>query len=105
MYFPDVSGNDQRGVYLAHSGARSDRGWTAFRAQVPGEDPSCQWEWNVRTDRFDASCDVSRHVDANGTGLEHYPVSVTKGRLVLDLRGGDTTPQVSGSSTAPPTRP
>lgn len=99
LYFPDVSGNARRSVYLVHDGGRSTAGWTAFRAQVPGEDPSCQWEWNTDTAHFDASCDGTRHADADGSGLEQYPVNVVDGKLRLDFRvaGDDTT-----STTATP---
>lgn len=99
MYFPDVSGNAQRSVYLTHSGRRSATGWTAFRAQVPGEDASCQWEWNTDTARFDASCDPTRHAPSTGTGLEQYPVTVHDGKLRLDLRhaGAATTTTAAGT--------
>lgn len=86
MYFPDVSGNARRAVYLVHEGERSSTGWTAFRAQVPNEDDSCQWEWNTDSGRLDASCDQRRHAPADGTGLEQYPVTVQDGKLRLDLR-------------------
>lgn len=87
LYFPDVSGNARRSVYLTHDGGPADTGWTAFRAQVQGEeDDDCQWEWNAATTRFDASCDPDRHASADGTGLEQYPVTVHEGRLRVDLR-------------------
>lgn len=88
IYFPDVSGNDRRAIYLVHDGGASATGWTAFLAQVPDEAPSCQWEWNADTDRFDASCDASRHADRWGTGLEQYPVKVVDDKLRLDFRVG-----------------
>jgi hypothetical protein len=90
MYFPDVSGNARRAVYLVHEGRRASKGWTAFLAQVPGEDDSCQWEWNTRTARLDASCDPQRHAGADGGGLQQFPVGVQDGKLRLDLRGEPT---------------
>lgn len=86
IYFPDVSGRGKRGVYLTHVGDRSGSGWIAFLAQVPGEDSSCQWEWNVKTERFDASCDPTRHADRSGTGLKSFPAKVVDGKVQLDLR-------------------
>jgi hypothetical protein len=97
IYFPDVSGNAQRAVYLTHTGAASATGWTAFRAQVPDEDTSCQWEWNTDTRRFDASCDPDRHATVDGAGLERYPVAVRDGKLRLDLR----TTGTATSTTTP----
>lgn len=100
MYFPDVSGNARRAVYLTHRGRRSSAGWTAFRAQVPGEDDSCQWEWNTDTGRFDASCDRRRHASADGTGLEQYPATVQDGKLRLDFR--PNPPPTSVTTTTGP---
>ncbi|MBS1847742.1 MAG: hypothetical protein JST73_05645 [Actinobacteria bacterium] len=98
LYFPDVSGNDRRAVYVTHSGQRTSEGWHAFLAQVPGEPPSCQWQWNARTRRFDASCDPARHAGASGLGLEQYAIDVVRGRLHLDLRA----PLESGTATTTP---
>ena len=100
IYFPDVSGNQRRAVYVTHDGGPSTRGWSAFLAQVPGEASSCQWQWNQDTDRFDASCDPKRHLDASGTGAVHYAVSVVDGKVRLDLRRPATTttsPATTGS--------
>ena len=99
LYFPDVSGNARRSVYLAHRGGRSTSGWTAFRAQVPGEAGSCQWQWNTKTQRFDASCDATRQADAQGKGLEQYPVTVVRGKLRLDLRGHAGAPTTVPTTT------
>lgn len=85
IYFPDVSGNAARAVYLTHRGDRSSTGWSAFLAQVSGEDASCQWAWNRKTERFDASCDPGRHADRYGSGLLQYPITVVKDRLRVDL--------------------
>lgn len=100
LYFPDVSGSGTRGVYLTHRGDRSDKGWTAFLAQVPGEASSCQWQWDPRAGRFDASCDRSQHADAAGIGLEQFPVEVAKGKLHLDLRADMTGPDPTGSGSS-----
>ena len=85
IYYPDQSGSGTRSVYLTHQGERSSTGWSAFLAQVPGEDPSCLWAWNAETKQFDASCDKGRHADRHGEGLHHYPAKVVKDRLRVDL--------------------
>lgn len=100
IYFPDVSGNNRRAVYLAHKGPGSASGWTAFLAQVPGATPSCQWQWNPTTRQLDASCDAQRHASGEGTGLVTYPVTVVKGKLRVDLRAQDRT-----TTTPPGTHP
>ena len=99
MYFPDVSGNARRAVYLVHEGRRSSTGWTAYLAQVPGEDDSCQWEWNTETGRLDASCDPQRHAGADGGGLKQYPVVVQDGKLRLDLRQDPTADPLVTTTT------
>ncbi len=96
MYFPDVSGNAQRAVYLTHAGGHAAKGWSAFLAQVPGETSSCQWTWNRSDRRFDASCDPNRHADARGTGLVHYPVEVVRGKVQVDLGKGTRTSTAAG---------
>jgi hypothetical protein len=97
IYYPDVSGNAARAVYITHRGDRSSEGWSAFLAQVPGEASSCQWEWNRDTERFDASCDASRHADRHGDGLLQYPATVVKNRLHVDL----TVTPTNRSTVAP----
>ncbi len=86
IYFSDVSGNDERSVYLIHESGPSGEGWTAFSARVPDEDAACQWQWNADEERFDASCDPDRHAPADADGLEQYPVEVVGGKLRVDLR-------------------
>lgn len=95
IYFPDVSGNAERSVYLVHTDGPSDKGWTAFDARVPGKASSCQWRWNDDAGNFDASCDPERHSDAHGTGLAHYPVKVVQGKIQVDL----TSPLGPASTT------
>lgn len=86
IFFPDVSGNEERPVYLTHAGGPSEEGWTAFAAQVPDEPASCRWEWNPDSERLDASCDPDRHAAADGEDLEQYPVQIVDGKLRVDLR-------------------
>ena len=91
VYYPDVSGNSARSVYVSHIPGSATKGWSAFLAQVPGHAPSCLWEWNRATGRFDATCDKSLHADKHGAGLQHYPVTVKKGSVQVDLTVHATT--------------
>lgn len=99
IYYPDVSGNAARAVYLTHRGDRSSTGWTAFLAQVPGKDASCQWAWNKKTGRFDASCDATRHADRHGDGLLQYPLRVRKDRIRVDLTVNPSDPSNPSTTT------
>lgn len=103
VYYPDVSGNNARSVYVVHKGSNPTKGWSAFLAQVDGEPASCLWSWNHSTKQFDATCDAKRHADREGTGLVQYPVEVTNGRLKVDLTvspSGTTTSERQPTSTA-----
>lgn len=91
LYFPDVSGNSARSVYVAHRGTSPDTGWSAFLAQVPGKPNSCLWQWNTKQKAFEATCDPTLKADRSGTGLTHYPVRILKGRLKVDLTVRATT--------------
>jgi hypothetical protein len=96
VFFPDTSGNNLRSVWVQHTGASLDTGWTAFLAQVPGAANDCLWQWNATRRRFDASCDPTRHAPADGSGLETYPVVVADGRLKIDFRSSQTTTSIAG---------
>lgn len=85
LYFPDVSGNNARSVYVSHRGTSLNTGWSAFLAQVPGKANSCLWQWNTKLKAFQATCDATMTADHLGTGLTQYPVRVTKKRLRVDL--------------------
>lgn len=86
IFFPDVSGNHERDIYLQHRGTDPKTGWTAFLVAVPNAESGCVWEWNDGLDRFDASCDSGRHAPADGAGLVSYPVKVEEGTIKVDLR-------------------
>ncbi len=103
VYYPDVSGNNARSVYVTHRGTDPTTGWSAFLAQVPGEASSCLWTWNRSAGHFEATCDTSRHADRHGSGLVHYPATVRDGHLKVDLKVTPTT--TSSSTAAPPSRP
>lgn len=90
IFYPDVSGNDLRNLFVQHSGTDPKQGWVAFLVQVPGERRGCVWEWQPRSRDFVASCDATRRLPGNALGVPHIPTRVTHNdRLVVDLT---TTP-------------
>lgn len=99
IFFPDVSGNNARGVYINHEGDDLTTGWVAFLAQVPGEAADCLWQWDQKSGRFTTSCDSAKHADAMGTGLKQYPVHITEGRVKVDLTVRDADATSSGDGT------
>lgn len=85
-FFPDSSGNHLRDLYVQHVGARSDRGWIVFAAQVPGETDGCLWRWERSHSEFRATCNRRKTLSADAAGVPHYPVTVKGGKLKVDLR-------------------
>lgn len=85
LFFDDVSGAGRRPVVLSHTGSDSTTGWHAFLALVPDAPGDCVWNWERAAQRFNASCDPSRHLDEAGTGAEQYPVRVLKGKVEIDF--------------------
>ncbi len=92
IFYPDVSGNHERDLYLQHRGRDLGTGWSAFLVAVPDAPDGCIWKWNDGLDRFDASCDRSRHAPADGAGLVRYPVTVRDDHVEVDLRSNTPGP-------------
>ena len=108
ILLPDQAGG-QRDILLQHLGASPGEGWYAFDARKPGRPRSCTLRWNAAARHFDDPCGGAS-VPADGSGLVHYKVTVTRdGELVIDLNpndetsgggaGGTTTSSSSTSST------
>jgi hypothetical protein len=90
IFYPDVSGNHLRDLYLQHVGAEPTKGWMAFLVQVPGAHQGCVWQWQAKRGQVVASCDPERTLAAAAPGLQHFPTTVTKGgKVEIDLT---TTP-------------
>jgi hypothetical protein len=72
-------------IYVQHLGTDTAHGWLAFEAHRPGALRRCVAVWQPPQRAFVDSCD---HVTypADGTGLEHYAVTVAGGKLAVDLR-------------------
>ncbi len=95
ILFSDVS-SGQRDIFLQHLGDDPATGWYAFDSRRPGQDRTCTLQWRSASEDFLDPCDDSV-VPADGTGLIAYAVIVTDDdRVVVDLKGDDTTSTTSG---------
>jgi hypothetical protein len=90
----DVSGRNERDIYLQHLGDDPTTGWYAFDARRPGQPRDCFLRWEAGPAEFVDSCDGTV-VAADGAGLIAYQVTVDDdGAVVIDLnadRSSDTT--------------
>lgn len=90
VLFSDLAGGS-RDIILQHQGNDIEVGWTAFAARRPGQPRDCFFEWQPASTtsdddgRFRNSCDAGDIVDAVGTGLVHYPVTVNDGDVRVDI--------------------
>ena len=86
LLFQDLIGGS-RDIYLQHLGPSRTEGWRAFRAAPPGAERRCQLVWKPDRRLFvEEKCGTGREYPADGTGLEHYKVTVEGNKLVIDLR-------------------
>ena len=77
------AGVSDRDVYLQHTGTDPNAGWLVFDARRGGTGRECTLTW--ADGAFTDPCDNST-VDASGTGLRAYEVSVDdEGKVVVDL--------------------
>jgi hypothetical protein len=90
ILLPDQAGG-QRDIILQHLGSNPNDGWYAFDARKAGRPRQCTLRWNAHAGHFDDPCGGTP-VPADGHGLVHYRVTVTKdGDLVIDLNPNDET--------------
>ncbi len=100
ILLPDVSGRNERDVYLQHLGDDPTTRWYAFDARRPGQPRDCSLQWDASAQQFRDPCDGTI-VAADGAGLIAYQVTVTDdGQLVVDLNAGDG-PAGPDGTTAP----
>jgi hypothetical protein len=100
ILLPDVSGRNERDIFLQHLGDDPTTGWYAFDARRPGQSRSCSLEWQSATREFRDPCD-STIVSADGAGLIAYTVTVDDGgNLVVDLNTDQDTTTTSSSTTS-----
>lgn len=91
VLFSDVAGGS-RDIILQHLGTDPESGWLAFEARRAGQDRRCFFQWRTESSdndggggRFVNSCDPDNVVDAAGTGLVQFPVSVVDGDVRVDI--------------------
>src|SRR5574338_894195 len=97
IIYGDVSGRTDRDMILQHLGDDPDEGWYAFLASPIDKPRDCTWEWQDDEELFRAKCDRSLTAPADGKGLPQFPVTITKGRIDVDLNADART---STTSTA-----
>lgn len=86
VLYPDpLKRSAGRNLYVQHLGDEPTAGWLAFQAHF--DDPSCQLRWDDDGEHFTDPC-TGQQVPASGTGLPQFPVTVTDGDVVVDLREG-----------------
>jgi hypothetical protein len=100
IIYSDVSGERERDMILQHLGDDPDEGWHAFLAAPAEKARDCTWEWDEREFLFRAKCDDSLTAPADGEGLKQFPVTVSDGRIDVDLNASarattSTTPTTS----------
>ena len=90
--FPDPL-EGSRAIFVQHLGGDPNAGWVAFDAAVNG---TCVLTWHQDTKDF-TDCNGVRY-PADGGPLHHYPTSVEKGQVFVDLNP-DATSTTSTTGT------
>lgn len=104
--YSDVSGRRDRDLILQHLGTDPKKGWYAFLAAPADKARDCTWVWVPDEELFRARCDRSLTAPADGKGLTRFPVTVTDGRLEVDLNAdARTTTTTSKPRTSTSERP
>lgn len=85
IFYGDVSGRRDRDIIVQHLGDDEETGWHAFLAAPVDKARDCTWQWQRDEQLFRAECDDSLTAPADGDGLPQFPVTVTNGRLDVDL--------------------
>jgi hypothetical protein len=97
IIYSDVSGRKDRDMILQHLGTNPAKGWYAFLAAPVDKARSCTWRWREETEDFVASCDRSLTAPADGKGLPQFKVTVSGGRIDVDLNADARTAGKGGS--------
>lgn len=100
ILYGDVSGEKDRDMILQHLGSNHEKGWYAFLAAPDDKPRDCTWEWQADEHLFRAKCDKSLTAPADGKGLTQFKVTVSDGRIDVDLnadqRPTTTTKPITG---------
>ena len=84
ILFGDVA-DGSLDIILQHLGDDPDAGWLAFEARRSGQSRDCFFEWQPEQALFANTCDPEDTVDAAGTGLHHFDVTVVDGDVRVDI--------------------
>lgn len=98
IFYGDVSGRMDRDMILQHQGDDTEKGWHAFLAAPIDKSRDCTWQWKPKEEIFRAKCDPSLTAPADGTGLPQFKVTITNGRIDVNLNADAVT-----STTRPTT--
>ena len=115
VLFSDTTGDGQDFI-VQHIGDDPLTGWSAFKARRPSQRRECFFEWraldadatNDKTTRsarssFVNTCDPNDSVDAEGSGLPQYRVTVDKGVVTIDISGPLLEAELPHPTTGSPT--
>ncbi len=91
--FPDPL-NASRPIFVQHLGTDPNAGWLAFDALLNG---TCVLTWHQDTKDF-TDCKGVRY-PADGGGLHHYPATVEKGTVFIDLNPDATSTTAATTNT------
>ncbi len=80
LFFADLTGGS-RDIWVTHDGGPDTSGFDALSAIDPS---GCPVDWDPDRAEFVSTCDGTGY-GPDGAGLTHYPVTVSDGKLVIDL--------------------
>jgi len=99
ILFSDLAGGS-RDIVVNHLSDDPDQGWVAFEARLPGDDRDCQVSWAGARQLFEYSCGDGVTFPPDGTGLAQLPVSITNGRIIVDINAAQrSATSVQGTTT------
>ncbi|QXC60374.1 hypothetical protein KSP35_18900 [Aquihabitans sp. G128] len=101
IIYGDVSGRKDRDIIVQHLGSDPDKGWTAFLAAPTDKARDCTWQWQRDEELFRAKCDRKLTAPADGKGLPQFKVTVSGGKVDVDLNA-DARKQASTTTTSAP---
>ena len=87
ILFGDVADGDLD-IIVQHLGDDPEEGWLAFEARRPGQNRDCFFKWQPAQALFVNTCEPDDTVDAAGTGLRHFDVTVVDGDVRVDINPG-----------------
>jgi hypothetical protein len=98
VLYADAASGD-RDIVVQHLGSDDESGWIALAARPAGVPRNCTIQWQAGSETFRLldehgevtdDCD-GRSFPADGEGLPNYPVTVTDGKLDIDINAADRT--------------